>query len=92
MRVDLMTWEELSQGINSVLGTSFTDDSLRICAKAIFDLEREINKKLGHTKQGDTLPPRIINYELEYEEGTKKLTKKDFDTMLKDYYQKRGWE
>lgn len=57
----------------------------------IFQVERNINRKLGLTNDADVLPERIIGYDVEVNGQTFKLTQSMFDEMKEKYYEKRGW-
>ncbi|MBU1868080.1 hypothetical protein KJ608_01285, partial [Patescibacteria group bacterium] len=58
----------------------------------IVQKEREINKKLGLTKENDSVPTRIMDYPMEIRDQTIAIGKENFEKMLTEYYRLRGWE
>ncbi|MBN2100804.1 hypothetical protein JW710_02835 [Candidatus Dojkabacteria bacterium] len=80
-----------SRCIEAYLGIKVTSKQLDEIAGIVFDLEYEINKELGHSLEENTLPERILGYEIEVDGQKRSLLKSDFDKMLEEYYKLRGW-
>jgi aldehyde:ferredoxin oxidoreductase len=64
------------------------NDLLKIGERS-FNLKRMINVKLGASRKDDTLPRRILSSRLT--DGGTEGHIPDQETMLKEYYQLRGW-
>ncbi len=56
----------------------------------MFNLKRLILNHLGVTRKDDTLPQRLLKTPLG--EGGAKGYLPDFDAMMDEYYQARGWD
>jgi aldehyde:ferredoxin oxidoreductase len=77
----------LSTGLD--IGTK----ELRAIAERIYTLERTMLVKEGMTRKNDTLPKRY--FEEPVPEGPAKgaiIRRKDFDSMLDEYYRLHGWD
>jgi aldehyde:ferredoxin oxidoreductase len=82
------TWSEI---LAAYLGLSISPEKLEKIGDIIFQLEHQINKKLGHDISENVLPERIIGYEIEVGGKKVKLTQEMFDEMLQQYYKLRKW-
>ena len=73
-------------------GWTTTPDDLRLAGERINNLKKLYNIREGWTREDDTLPPRVLNEELQT--GIVKgigLTRSDLDMMIDGYYRARGW-
>jgi aldehyde:ferredoxin oxidoreductase len=71
---------------------SMTADDLKIAGERINNLKKLFNVREGWTRQEDTLPPRVLNEDLE--DGVAKgigLSQSDLEMMIAGYYRARGW-
>jgi len=87
---DLYGWEELSLLINATTGLGLDKEQLQKMAHHITNKAREFNLREGMTKADDTLPKRFFEEKLE--DSGKVLPKSEFDKMLSDYYELKGWD
>ncbi len=77
--------------LTALIGTQFTEESLREITRRVVSLERKFNIREGFTRKDDTLPPRLLNEPLP--DGMAEGKKIDcLDAMLDDYYAIRGWD
>jgi aldehyde:ferredoxin oxidoreductase len=86
---DLYPWDELREVIGATTGMKLKEDDLRGIARNISDGTRTFNIREGLTRDDDTLPRRF--FEEPIEEG-KIMRRKDFDRLLEEYYELRGWD
>jgi len=78
--------------INGVTGWSLTLEEVERLGERIFNLERAFNCREGIRRQDDTLPIRTLTQPIP--EGPSKgmyTPAAEFETMLNEYYQMRGW-
>ena len=85
---DFYTWDELSKIILLTTGIEMDKNRLEKTAALITDNTRRFNIQEGLTPDDDTLPPRLFDQSLEDGNG---ITRDELQTMVKDYYRKRGW-
>lgn len=85
---DFEKWRDL---ISTFAGVDIDKKDLEKVGENVFQLEHEIVKKLGHDLKENTLPKRIIGYEIEYKGKKAKLTKEVFDEMMTEYVRLRKW-
>jgi len=76
--------------INTITGWNFTPTDLITAGERINNLTQLINLKRGLTREQIRLPKRFISYPL----NNLKIPRDtpDFETMLKDYFEVRGWD
>jgi aldehyde:ferredoxin oxidoreductase len=86
---DLYPWDELREVIGATTGMKLKEDDLRGIARNISDGTRTFNIREGLTRDDDTLPRRF--FEEPIEEG-KIMRREDFDRLLEEYYELRGWD
>ena len=55
----------------------------------IWTIEKLFNLREGKTREDDTLPDRVLNQP--FSSGLSKGHKIEFDKLLDEYYQVRGW-
>ena len=68
----------------------FGDEELMAVGRRIYTLERLYNNRAGFGRPDDTLPPRLLNEELQT--GSSRHRRVGLDGMLDDYYAVRGWD
>lgn len=86
---DLYPWDELREVVGATTGMELTEDDLRGVACNISNATRAFNIREGLTQEDDTLPRRF--FEEPIEEG-KVLKREDFDRLVAEYYELRGWD
>jgi aldehyde:ferredoxin oxidoreductase len=85
--------ETMAEVLNLITGENYTAEELIVIGERVVNIARAFNIREGFTSAHDTLPGRIFNDALK--SGTtegKKIPKEDFDRMLAEFYQLRGWE
>jgi aldehyde:ferredoxin oxidoreductase len=85
--------ETMAEVLNLITGENYTAEELTQIGERVVNIARAFNMREGFTGAHDTLPGRIFNDALKsgITEG-QKIPKGDFDRMLAEYYQLRGWE
>jgi aldehyde:ferredoxin oxidoreductase len=78
------------KALNAVLGTNITVNDAMIVGERVFNTKRLINSILGVNKDHDILPQRIFEPPSP-PGGAGVLTLEEFNNMLKEYYELRGW-
>jgi len=81
---------EISDMLRSATGMSCSDEDVLKAGERIWNLEKLFNLKAGFTKKDDTLPERLLKEPLP--SGPAKGKVVELDTMLREYYQLRGWD
>ncbi|SKC84811.1 aldehyde ferredoxin oxidoreductase family protein [Maledivibacter halophilus] len=81
---------EISSMLRSALGLDYSDEEILKIGERIWNLEKIFNMKAGFTAKDDKLPTRLLNEPLT--SGPAKGKVVELDTMLKEYYQIRGWD
>lgn len=76
--------------LNTATGFEYTESEYLETGERIWNLTRMFNVKSGITKTEDTVPERVLKEPLEKKEA--KIGKENFETMLSEYYQLRGWD
>lgn len=83
----------LLETLNAVTGWGIDFDEFEKIGERIYTLERFVNTRRGLDRSKDTLPYRVLNEPIQ--EGPTKgkgMTQSELDTMLDEYYQRRGWD
>jgi aldehyde:ferredoxin oxidoreductase len=78
--------------IKAVTGMEFTVSDVFTVGERVYNLQRVFSVREGLNRRQDTLPPRA--FEDPIPEGASKgsvIARDEFDRMLDDYYQARGW-
>jgi aldehyde:ferredoxin oxidoreductase len=79
--------------LNAATGWTYDKDKFMEAGERIWNLIRAFNVREGITKKDDTLPPRIFEDALPAGIAKGKVVpRKDFERMLDEYYQLRGWD
>lgn len=78
------------RGLNAVLGTKLSvGDAMKI-GERIFNVKRYVNNVQGITRNDDKLPPRLLE-PLNPPGGSQGFVLKNFNVLLDEYYELRGW-
>jgi aldehyde:ferredoxin oxidoreductase len=78
---------------SAATGWNTTEDDMKLIGERIWNLIRMYNLREGLTRKDDTIPDRISKDPIA--EGKAKghvVTREDFEKMLDEYYQLRGWD
>jgi aldehyde:ferredoxin oxidoreductase len=86
---DLYPWDDLKAVVEATTGMELSEDDLRGIACNISNATRAFNIREGLTREDDTLPRRF--FEEPIEDG-RIIKREDFDRLLADYYELRGWD
>lgn len=81
---------EISEMLRTAIGWDKTDEETLQLGERIWNLERKFNLENGFSKKDDTLPERLLKEPVK--EGPAKGKVVELDTMLKEYYEIRGWD
>lgn len=81
---------EITAMLKGLTGVDYSDEDVLKAGERIWNLERLFNLKAGFSKKDDTLPERLLKEPLPNGPGKGKVC--ELDTMLKEYYQVRGWD
>lgn len=81
---------EISAMLRDATGMNCSDEEVLKTGERIWNLEKQFNLKAGFSKKDDTLPPRLLKEPMPA--GPAKGMVAELDTMLKEYYEVRGWD
>jgi len=87
---DFYPWEEFSKVVKGLHGIEMNEDELRQVAWNVHNDTRQFNVREGLALEDDLLPARFFNETIQ--ENNAGITTDQFQTMLKEYYQIRGWD
>jgi aldehyde:ferredoxin oxidoreductase len=77
----------------AVSGFDVTEKDVWIIGERVNNIERAFNIREGFTRKADILPRRFMEEAMpEGASKGEKVTKKDFNLMLDEYYEARGWD
>ncbi len=85
---DIVYYDELNAIFKSLTGLDYSEKDFRSIAKKITDMAREFNLREGLKQPDDDMLPEIF-FKTPYNE--KSLTKEEYKTLLRDYYNLKGW-
>lgn len=77
----------------SATGLPMTDEKLYECGERVYNVEKLFNVRQGIGREGDYPPARFFEEELA--DGPAKgckLDREEYDQLLDDYYEARGWD
>ena len=80
---------QICEILNALTGWEFGPEELLAAGDRSVNLKRAISNKLGVTRNDDILPKICLE---PLNEGTTAGIRPDMQTMLKEYYQYRGWD
>ena len=88
-----ITREWVVRLVNATTGFAWSDEDIDRCGAEIYNLERLLTVRDGMSVQDDMLPNRILKEALKggRSDGTS-IGKENFEKMLQEYYQLRGWD
>ena len=75
--------------INAACGLDWTLEDMMRCGERGWNLKRAINNRMGLTRANDRLPKAMLE---PFPDGGSAGYVPDIETMLKAYYQHRGWD
>ena len=75
--------------VGSVMGIEMDGNALLKTGERIWTIEKLFNLREGKTREDDTLPDRVLNQP--FSSGLSKGHKIEFEKLLDEYYQLRGW-
>ena len=79
--------------INSVTGWGFSLADVEKAGERIYNLERAFNCREGIRRQDDTIPTRTLTQPIPAGPSKGMYTPRaEFESMLNEYYQLRGWD
>ena len=78
---------EIAAMYREAVGSDESDEEILLKGERIWNLEKKFNQVAGIEK--DTLPPRLLRETLP--EGPAEGRVSELETMLKEYYEVRGW-
>jgi len=84
--------EAYPEMLKAVTGMDFTITDLITVGERIYNIQRAFNVREGLTRKNDSLPDRV--FEEPISKGASKgskIKRSEFEKMLDDYYQTRGW-
>jgi aldehyde:ferredoxin oxidoreductase len=84
---------DMAKLYNLVTGIEMTADELKKSGERINTIARLINIREGLGRKDDTLPWKVLNLPIPDDGPVKgaRVTQKELDLLLDDYYQSRGW-
>jgi aldehyde:ferredoxin oxidoreductase len=88
--MDILNMERISVLLKAGTGLDYSPDYLAKILGDAIDLDHTFNKKLGITKQDDTLPERFLKEPLS--QGPTKGETVDIQKMVDEYYRIHGWD
>ncbi|MGQ9515071.1 MAG: aldehyde ferredoxin oxidoreductase family protein [Thermoproteota archaeon] len=88
-----ITIEVCAKLLEAITGTAYDVKALLSCGERIYNLERVIATTDGITSKDDSLPARIIedNLDVGLAAGIR-IGRDNFEKMLREYYEIRGWD
>lgn len=86
---DLYSWEVIGSFISATTGMELSKNQLQQIASNVTNEVRKFNLREGMKPQEDTLPKRFFEEPLS--DSGKIIKREDFEKMLSEYYQLRGW-
>lgn len=86
------SWDlsDYAEQLDAACKGSWTRKKLEEVGERIWNLEKKFNLAAGLNRSDDTLPPRLLNEPAP--SGTAKGRVCELGTMLREYYQLRGWD
>jgi len=83
-------YAEAAEMLAAVTGWPVTTDELKGLARRVVNARKCLNEREGWTQGEDTLPARFLESS-EPQSGTPGLSRDRLQTMIRAYYQERGW-
>jgi aldehyde:ferredoxin oxidoreductase len=86
---DLYTWEGMSTMVEAITGMKLDEKRIREIASNITSKAREFNLREEMKREDERLPKRLLEEPLE--DSGKTLSGAEFEKMLSEYYELKGW-
>ncbi|MCD6244565.1 MAG: aldehyde ferredoxin oxidoreductase family protein [Candidatus Korarchaeota archaeon] len=90
--VPMVELEEISKALYLALDIEISKEELLKAGERVINLERIFNEQRGVTRKEDTLPKRLFEPLPEGPYKGQRLTEKELEDMLTEYYKLRGWD
>jgi aldehyde:ferredoxin oxidoreductase len=87
---DLVQWPYITQVVNAVIGTDYTEDDLHRIANRIIKMTHDFNAARGIGRESEVLPEWVTDKPME-DEAAFVFPREELASMLADYYRIRGW-
>lgn len=88
--MDILNFESASVLLEAATGYSYTPENIQKIMGDSVDLQFQLNRKFGLTRQDDTLPERFTKESLP--RGPTKGSTVDIERMVEEYYDLHGWK
>ena len=86
---DVYSFERMCEVLKVVTGVDYTVEHLKLIARRITTIAHTYERNvLGRGKEYDTIPKRL---KITSEDGVKPIDPKDLDSLMKNYYEIRGF-
>jgi aldehyde:ferredoxin oxidoreductase len=85
--------ELMNEILVAATGLPFAPEALLRCGERVYNVEKLFNLREGFGREADYPPERF--FQEETPDGPSKgakLNRADYDRVLEDYYQARGWD
>jgi aldehyde:ferredoxin oxidoreductase len=84
--------EAFPEMVEAVTGMQLSVADLLTVGERVYNVQRAFNAREGLDRRADTLPPRIFEDPIPKGESKgSRIRRSEFERMLDDYYQARGW-
>ena len=88
--------KDLCTAFEGITGLEFTENDYYQGGERIWNLIRLFNMREGFSRKDDTLPERMFEEKVRlpkglYQKNEISLNRKDFETAISEYYEKRCW-
>jgi aldehyde:ferredoxin oxidoreductase len=89
---DFTQWPFLTSVVNAALGTDHDEATMRRLGAEMVTLSHRFNERRGFGRDKERLPAWVTERPLYDRDGKEQLTTAaELDTMLREYYEVRGW-
>lgn len=84
--------EAFPEMVEAVTGMTLSVTDLMVVGERVYNLQRAFNVREGLDRRADTLPSRVFEDPIPKGESKgSRIQRSEFEGMLDDYYQARGW-
>lgn len=88
-----VTLEYLSEMLSAITGWEIDDKELLLISERVINIQRLFNVREGLGREDDKLPQRALAIPTSGKyKGVAKCVINDFDRLLNEYYESRGWD
>jgi len=88
--MDILNFESAADLLKAATGHSYTPEHIQKIMGNSVDLQFQLNRKFGLTREDDTLPERFTKEPLP--RGPTKGSTVDIERMVDEYYDQHGWD